>query len=90
MKKWTYTSIKNKIMTVKHLGSKGVSAASAGWSGFHSVTIKRDGEDEWNLERKADEPYRCFTWYVNNDPVELSQKHHHMLDELIWRMHKWN
>lgn len=84
MKKWTYTSIVKKLMTL-HSNWGNASKCSVGWTGYHNVQI-----DDWVLERREGTNCSDFTWYVNNEPVLLKRDHHHKLDALIWRMDKWD
>lgn len=82
--KWTYTSIRKKLMTLCHDWGD-ASKCSIGWTGYHHVKI-----DDWELERKSETRCNDFTWYVNGEPVVLTRNHHHELDALVWRMDKWD
>lgn len=84
MRKWTYTSIKRELMKLRTNWGN-ASKASIGWTGYHHVKT-----DNFELERKSETKCNDFTWYVNVEPVVLNRKHHHELDDLIWRMDKWD
>lgn len=84
VKKWSYTSIRKKLMTL-HKDWGNASKCSIGWTGYHNVVT-----GDWKLERKPNLKYNDHTWHVNGEPVVLSKKHHYELDALIWRMDKWD
>ena len=84
MRKYTYTSIRRKLMELrKDWGD--ASKCSIGRTGYHNVTT-----GDWQLERKSDLKWNDYTWHVNGEPIELSREHHYELDALIWRMDNWD